>query len=228
MKKMTLRLFLIIFTIIVLPIGLIAQDKMFLSVLDLEGRGISALEAGSLTDRLRSELSTTNAVTIVERGQMQEVLDEQGFQQTGCVSSECAVEVGKLLGVSHMVTGSIGKLGTTFTLDVRIFSVQDGGIVNTVSKSYQGPIDGLLTQIEMTAWELIGLTPPAGKFPDAAPAQVAASEPAKPEKVKKKGSGRRALMLLVLAAAGGGGYYAYSEGMFDSGSDVLPEPPALP
>ena len=100
--------------------------------------------------------------------------------------------------------------------------------MNTVSKSYQGPIDGLLTQIEMTAWELIGLTPPAGRFPDATPAQVAASEPAKPEKVKKKGGGRRTLMLLVLAAAGGGGYYAYSEGMFESGSDVLPEPPALP
>ena len=47
MKKMIQRLFLTIFTIILLPIGLIAQDKMFLSVLDLEGRGISALEAGS-------------------------------------------------------------------------------------------------------------------------------------------------------------------------------------
>jgi len=227
MNKMIKKLISLVIILMLYPLNVVAQEKMFLSVLDLEGRGISALEAGSLTDRLRSELSTTNAVTIVERGQMQEVLDEQGFQQTGCVSSECAVEVGKMLGVSHMVTGSIGKLGSTFTLDVRIFSVQDGGIMKTVSKSYQGPIDGLLTQIEMTAWELIGMTPPAGRFPDAAPTAVAAG-PVKPEKVKKQGGGRRTLMLLVLAAAGGGGYYAYSEGMFDSGPDALPEPPALP
>ena len=227
MNKMIKKLISLVIILMLYPSNVVSQEKMFLSVLDLEGRGISALEAGSLTDRLRSELSTTNAVTIVERGQMQEVLDEQGFQQTGCVSSECAVEVGKMLGVSHMVTGSIGKLGSTFTLDVRIFSVQDGGIMKTVSKSYQGPIDGLLTQIEMTAWELIGMTPPAGRFPDTATTAVAAGL-VKPEKVKKQGGGRKTLMLLVLAAAGGGGYYAYSEGMFDSGPDALPEPPVLP
>ena len=72
--------------------------KLVVAIIDLEGRGISALEAQTLTDRMRSELVSTGAVTIVERGQMAEILDEQGFQQTGCVSSECAVEVGKTAG----------------------------------------------------------------------------------------------------------------------------------
>ena len=152
-------------------------------------RGIVAAAVASLFS-LDLINSTTNSAEIRSDAELLLPLVFLVIVGTVVIQGTSAKWIGKLLGVSHMVTGSIGKLGTTFTLDVRIFSVQDGGILNTVSKSYQGPIDGLLTQIEMTAWELIGLTPPAGKFPDAAPAQVAASEPAKPEKVKKKGGGR--------------------------------------
>ena len=64
------------------------SGKLVIAIIDLEGRGISSLEAQTLTDRMRSELVSTGAVTIVERGQMTEILSEQGFQQTGCVSSE--------------------------------------------------------------------------------------------------------------------------------------------
>ena len=40
------------------------EGKLVIAVLDLEGRGISALEAATLTDRMRSELVATGAVTI--------------------------------------------------------------------------------------------------------------------------------------------------------------------
>ena len=70
-----------------------AQEHQSIAVLEFEGRGISAYEAGSLTDRLRSELVKTGAITVVERGRMDRILEEQDFQLTGCTSDECAVEV---------------------------------------------------------------------------------------------------------------------------------------
>jgi len=88
------------------PVKVQSQDLINVAVLDLEGRGISALEAATLTDRLRSEMVSVGAFQVVERGQMEMILQEQGFQQTGCSSAECAVEVGKLLGVSKMITGN--------------------------------------------------------------------------------------------------------------------------
>lgn len=200
--------------------------KLVIAVLDLEGRGISALEAATLTDRMRSELVATGAVTIVERGQMQEILSEQGFQQTGCTSSECAVEVGKLLGVSHMATGSIGKIGSSYTLDMRLFNVEDGAITKSVNRTYRGEVDGLIKEIERLAWDITGLTPPAGRFPGMVVPVAAA-----PAEAPKKKGGRGLLWLVLLAGAGGGGYYAYSEGMLDDllGIDhTLPDPPALP
>ncbi len=207
------------------------SGKLVVAIIDLEGRGISALEAQTLTDRMRSELVRTGAVTIVERGQMAEILDEQGFQQTGCVSSECAVEVGKLLGVSQMATGSIGKIGSSYTIDVRMFAVLDGAIVRSVNSTYSGPIDGLITEIEMISWRLIGITPPPGRFP--ALDQQAATQPvaqATGEAPKKRSKGL--LWIILLAAVGGGGFYAYDSGMLDDvlglGPEPLPEPPTMP
>lgn len=133
-----------------------AQARESLAVPDLEGHGISALEAASLADRLRSKLVRTGEVTVVERGQMTQILDEQNFQLTGCTSDECAVEVGPLLGVSQMVAGSIGVLGNTFLLDVRIVDVQTGAIIETMTRNYTGEIEGLIDQIESLAWDIVG------------------------------------------------------------------------
>ncbi len=138
----------------------LASGKYTVAVLDFEGRGISMLESATLTDRLSSELANTEAVILVERGQMSEILDEQGFQQSGCTSAECAAEVGALLGVKNMISGAFGKLGNTYTIDAKMFSVESGATIKTVSKSYKGEIDGLITEIEILAWEILGLTPP--------------------------------------------------------------------
>ncbi len=199
----------------------LASGKYTVAVLDFEGRGISKLEAATLTDRLSSELANTNAVILVERGQMSEILNEQGFQQSGCTSAECAAEVGALLGVKNMISGSFGKLGNTYTIDAKMFSVESGATIKTVSKSYKGEIDGLITEIEILAWEILGLTAPEQliakqKMPQGA---VAAVAPA------KKGGTKWWLWGGLLLVAGGGAALAMAG---DDAPAVLPEPPAMP
>ena len=56
-----------------------AQEGISYAVLDLEGQGISQIEAVSLSGRLRAALVRTGAATIVERGQMEQILTEQDF-----------------------------------------------------------------------------------------------------------------------------------------------------
>ncbi len=109
----------------------LAEGKQTVAILDFEGRGISQMEAATLTDRLMSEMVSTNAVIMVERNQMNEILEEQGLQQAGCTSAECAAEVGALLGVQNMVSGSFGKLGNTYTVDAKMFSVEKGATIRS-------------------------------------------------------------------------------------------------
>lgn len=221
------------------PSPVSAQEKESIAVVDLEGRGISTIEAQTLTDRMRSELVKTGAVTVVERGQMQQILSEQDFQMTGCTSDECAVEIGQMLGVTKMVAGSIGKIGATFTVDLRIINVGTGAIINTMTRDYRGEIDGLLTQIERISWELVGLVHPdelieqlreaparpleevVTREPEPEPERVLVEpqpEPQRPEprpeptpaaKPAKK-RGRGLLWVAAIVVAGGG-YYLYTQ-----------------
>ena len=135
-------------------------DKSTVAVLDFEGRGISIQEAKTLTDRFTSSMSSTKRVIMVERGVMAEVLENQGLAMGECTSDECAAEVGAMLGVQFMVSGAIGKLGDTYTIDVKMFSVATGAAENMQSISYQGKVDGLITEIEIIGWTILGLNIP--------------------------------------------------------------------
>ena len=202
----------------------LAEGKQTVAILDFEGRGINQMEAATLTDRLMSEMVSTDAVIMVERNQMNEILQEQGLQQSGCTSSECAAEVGALLGVQNMVSGAFGKLGNTYTVDAKMFSVETGATIRSSSKTHKGDVDGLLVIIEVVAWELVGLQPPADLLARAGGDEVVAA-PAAPKKPMSKGSKR--LMWTVLLLGGGLGG-AYAAGLFDTPPVPLPEPPTLP
>ena len=201
----------------------VAEGKQTVAILEFEGRGISQLEAKTLTDRLMSEMVNTDAVIMVERNQMDEILNEQGFQQSGCTSSECAAEVGALLGVQNMVSGSYGKLGNSYTIDAKMFSVETGATIRTVSKTYKGPVDNLLTVIEVVGWEIVGLKAPQDKLDI-----LAAADPALAAGAKKSGGGGKTLRRLMWTSLVlGGGAAAYLAATVED-PVPLPEPPALP
>jgi len=215
------------------PVKIQAQDKINVAVLDLEGRGVSTLEAATLTDRLRSELVTVGSFQVVERGQMEMLLQEQGFQQTGCTSAECAVEVGKLLGVEKMISGSIGKIGALYTVDVRMFDVTTGGIERVSKREHRGDVEGLIDLLVVVSQDLAGIEeePEVAVEPEVveetkAEEPVAEAEVEKKEKPKKKGGKRLLLLTVVLAGVGGGAYYFLN--LKPGAEEDLPGEPPLP
>ena len=130
------------------------------AVLDFEPNGIPDYEAETLTERLRSEIANTKAVRLTDRKLLEKILQEQGLQQSGCTTDECAAEVGQLLGAQFMISGSIGKLGDTFTIDAKMVSVTTGAAERTKTATYRGPIAGMIAEMEILAWEIVGLNAP--------------------------------------------------------------------
>ena len=136
MKKSLVHMFL---TCILTGFVWSQDTRPTVAILDFEGQGISVQEVQTLTERMRSEIGATNAVRLIERKAIESIMAEQGLAQSGCVSDECAAEVGQLLGVQFMVSGTIGKLGDTYTIDVKMFSVETGATersVNAVSYTH--------------------------------------------------------------------------------------------
>lgn len=118
------------------------------AILPLEASGTDAVMAQNLSNRLRHELMQTGAFDMMEREKMQDLLNEQGFQQSGaCNTNACIVEVGQLIGVEKMVAGNVGLVGRTYTLNVRLIDVRTGKVDQSVVEDYSGTVDKLLTEV---------------------------------------------------------------------------------
>jgi len=131
-----------IFALILTLSNISAQETI--AVVDFDGKGVSDIEASALTDRFASELFNLGIYRLIERERVGEILEEQGFQQSGCTTAECAVEVGKMLGTELIITGSISKVGNVFSVSSRIINVETGEIYKMSNYDYQGDIGELL------------------------------------------------------------------------------------
>jgi len=156
-----MKRFWAILTIVVCSSFIIAQEsKPSVAVLDFEARGIAVYEAETLTERLRSEISNTNAVRLTDRKLLEKILEEQGLQQSGCTTDECAAEVGQLLGAQFIISGAIGKLGDSYTIDAKMVSVTTGAAERAKTVTYEGEVSELIVEMEILAWEIVGLKAP--------------------------------------------------------------------
>ena len=114
-----------------------------IAVFDFIGNDINSNTARTLSDRLRIELVKYNFINVLERSRIDAILEEQAIQMSGCVD-ECLVEVGKLLGATSIITGSIGKVGDYYTINARKINATTGKLENAFGYDSKLGIESLL------------------------------------------------------------------------------------
>ncbi len=127
----------------------LAQDteKELIAVLDLRGVKADEPEVAALTDRLREVLLKTGRYTLVDRSQMEAILDEQALQQTVCTEQECAVQVGRILGVRKIIAGKVVKISEgAWLLSVMMVDVETAETVKVESIRHRGDYFTLLDE----------------------------------------------------------------------------------
>jgi formylglycine-generating enzyme len=150
---------LIILTLIQFSI-LFSQTQI--AVADFEGLGVSKNDTRALTNRLIIEMHRTNKFKVLEREMLDEIIEEQKFQLSGCNSDMCLVELGQIANVHQIVGGSISKVGDVFTITARLISVESGEVVESALYDYEGKIDALMkTGMADVAAQLASLTIPS-------------------------------------------------------------------
>ncbi|MBU2568225.1 MAG: SUMF1/EgtB/PvdO family nonheme iron enzyme [Elusimicrobia bacterium] len=110
---------------------LIASEKTVkptIAVAEFEGQGLSASELLGISEFVRTGLINTELFNMVDRRNMEQILQEQKFQISGCTTEECAVKMGQLLNVQKIVTGKVIKLGGKFYITANIIDVETGRI----------------------------------------------------------------------------------------------------
>ena len=100
-----------------------------MAVNDFEAQGVSSGDAAVVADLFRNEIVKGRIFNVVEKANMDKILAEQAFQQTGCTTQECAVKLGRILNVRYLVIGSFGKLLEQYVISVRVVDVESAAIV---------------------------------------------------------------------------------------------------
>ncbi len=108
------------------------ESKINIAVAEFGSRDVSAMDANSISDFFRTEMVNTNLFNVLERSNMEKILEEQQFQLTGCTEQECAVQMGKLLNVEKIIIGTVSKFDLYYYITARVIDIETGEI--TVSE----------------------------------------------------------------------------------------------
>ena len=80
----------------------------------------------AISELLTHHFVSSAQFSVVERSNLNSVLEEQSLQLTGAIDSASAVKVGKLVGAELLVLGSVDRLGGKYQVNARIVDTASG------------------------------------------------------------------------------------------------------
>ncbi len=143
---------------------------------------LSVLRKG-LTQMLIADLAGQPAVDMIEREQLQSLIDELKLNKQVKMDEATAAKIGKLLGVHFLVLGGYFSLGETLRVDVRVVEVETGKIVKGSSAS--GSLADFLAieqKLSISLGQILAELP----APKKSLAQSGPAKPARPRPVAPK------------------------------------------
>jgi len=117
----------------------IKPKTLSIAVLTLEAQGVDAKLPVILTDIIIHELRhlpNTRVIGSKEIDTMQSY--EQKKQFAGCSDTSCMIAISGALGVDKLVLGSIGRLGDSYLLNIKVIDILNAVIDATFSRRIDG------------------------------------------------------------------------------------------
>lgn len=128
------KIFVLFFMLLLLNSNLIfsQQQNKTVAILDFSNNSLIEREKYSalskaLAEIMITELSKVPDLQLVERQRMNALLQEMQLSQSGILSEQASIQVGKLLGAHYLVFGSyMVSFDQMIRVDVRIVEVETG------------------------------------------------------------------------------------------------------
>jgi hypothetical protein len=113
-------------------------------------------QGAEMATLLEADLSTSEHAVMVEREEVDKVLNEQELGASGLVSADTAAKIGSMTGAKVLVTGRLFAVGNQFMAVAKIISTEtsrvygvtvtfpDAGNLAQAAQDLSGKIDGVL------------------------------------------------------------------------------------
>ncbi len=132
MKKLLVILILPIFFVIYPKVATAEFIKNKIAVLDfmLQGKGFETEDLGQIVaEWLITALVKQGRFDVVERRLLKKIIAEQHLSETGLLDQRTTAQLGKVLGVKVVVSGSVMRIQDIIEVNSRIIDVESGSIL---------------------------------------------------------------------------------------------------
>jgi len=147
-----------------MPVRLMAETakpkrKPYVAVMDFEaGEGIMKGLNRAVTDKVREGLMSTRKYVIIDRANIQMIMSELAFGQTGICDQSCAVQVGRALSAHFIITGRITQLGPEeCQVSGQMTDVERTEIVRSASERCSCTATEIIASAETVAFAMAGV-----------------------------------------------------------------------
>lgn len=87
----------------------------------------------AIAHMMTSDLAAVPSLRLLERDQLDLLVEELELQQTAAFDQETALQIGRFIGAEHVVVGSIAAVEPEIRLDTRVVRVETSEVVQTAS-----------------------------------------------------------------------------------------------
>lgn len=224
-----LRMVLLLGVVAGFSLGAAAQDsECSVAVMNLQAKGLPDDQQHVpelLTDSLAAEIAKTTDCKVITQADIAQMLDFEATKAACSDASEsCVAEIGQALGVQRIIGGSVGMLGQSFKLQVKLQNIAEARVEGRVDKLIGGQPEALDLAARNAGRELFGVEL-LSENAEAREAHEAAEEVADEQNIVETESALPTVLLVsgvglavvgALAAAGGLGLGGFSILTIDS------------
>ena len=133
--------------------------KPTLAIMNFDSSGITEDVYNILYNKLWNDIDSIGVFIMVEQHQVYDVLEKYNYDRPECSTRACAIEMGRLVGVKNVITGSFVSSGDSSSVQAELIMVRDDSTKFSSTGQHIGEIDGLIPHIQIAALQLSGVKP---------------------------------------------------------------------
>ena len=133
--------------------------KPTLAIMNFDSSGITEDVYNILYNKLWNDIDSIGVFIMVEQHQVYDVLEKYNYDRPECSTRACAIEMGRLVGVKNVITGSFVSSGDSSSVQAELIMVRDDSTKFSSAGQHVGEIDGLIPHIQIAALQLSGVKP---------------------------------------------------------------------
>ena len=130
------------------------KEKVGVLYIDSKGFSLDPVQMGNLT---RLELDKTGVYEVLDKYDVEYLIEKEGLKPDNCYGKICLVETGKKLRADKMLTGSVELLGERVVVSFRLIDIGTESVEKSQVMEFLNLRPQVQLMIELTLRQMLGL-----------------------------------------------------------------------